>query len=440
MAASAIILFGILALPDIRTFAAKYTFAAKSTFAAEDCVTDQQPLSAEMTKARPLSCSVMPGGLESAPSLSWPSFDSTVQEPLRRMRLTRITDNTSRESSDLHPLRHHYSKRQAWNQDETLIDLGSRIVDAKTYREVLPYEPLSSARNWSSLNPDMLIGIRYREKGNELVTFNVRTEEYDSIHTFDKYDKCSFGQGEGNVTDDDRRVVVTCVSDESGETHIIAFDIAERRVLGMLVAEKNINWASFSPSGDYILVENNKFPDPAPQIIRYDPQLGSPMILLDGKSEHGDFAVNADGDEVYVMLGASDIWYLRLADGLTVSLGKKGRLDALGYGHLSCRAVQRPGWCYLSLAGHKLLGAIRLGTPKPTDSVDRLPRQPSGADNVIVEIWGYHRSSEKNYTAQAKASVSPSGRTIIFTSDWNGQHPVDDYILEADALTPDVGP
>ncbi len=72
----------------------------------------------------------------------------------------------------------------------------------------------------------MLIGIRYREKGNELVTFNLRSKEYDSIHTFDKYDKCSFGQGEGNVTDDDRRVVVTCVSDESGETHIIAFDIA----------------------------------------------------------------------------------------------------------------------------------------------------------------------------------------------------------------------
>ncbi len=355
------------------------------------------------------------------------------------MRLTRITDNTARESSDLHPLRHHYSKRQAWNQDETLIDLGSRIVDAKTYQEALPYEPLSSARNWSSLNPDMLIGIRYRAKGNELVTFNVRTKEYDSIHTFDEYDKCTFGQGEGNVTGDDRRVVVTCVSDESGKTHIIAFDIAERRELGTLVAKKNLNWASFSPSGDYILVENNTYPDPAPQIIRYDPQLGSPMILLDGKSEHGDFAVNADGDEVYVMLDKSDIRYLRLADGLAVSLGKKGRLAALGFGHISCRAVQRPGWCYFSTSEHKLLGAIRLGTPKPTGFPTRLTRQPSGADGVIVEIWGYHRSSEKDYADYAKASVSPSGRSILFTSNWNGEHLDDDYILEVDAVAPDVG-
>lgn len=387
-----------------------------------------------------MSCSVTPDGLESVPSLAWPPLDSAVQEPFRRLRLTRITDNTARESSDLPPLRHHYSKRQAWNQDETLIDLGSRIVDAKTYREVLPYEPLSSARNWSSLNPDMLIGIRYREKGNELVTFNVRSKEYDLIHTFDKYDKCTFGQGEGNVTDDDRRVVVTCVSDESGETHIIAFDIADRRELGMLVAEKNLNWASFSPSGDYILVENNDYPDPAPQIIRYDPQLGSTMILLDGKPEHGDFAVNADGDEVYVMLDASDIRYLRLADGMTVSLGKKGRLAALDFGHLSCRAARRPGWCYFSTSGHQLLGAIRLGTPKSESFLTRFTRKPSGTDSVIIELWGYHRSSEKDYAAQAKASVSPSGRAIIFTSDWNGEHPDDDYILEVDTLAPDVTP
>ena len=44
------------------------------------------------------------------------------------------------------------------------------------------------------------------------------------------------------------------------------------------------------------------------------------------------------------------------------------------------------------------------------------------------------RSSDPSdsYDAQAKLSVSPSGRKIIFTSDWWGRGEINDYVISID--------
>lgn len=363
--------------------------------------------------------------------MDYPVYLTPVHEPSTNMILTQITDNARAGENALPRLTHHYSKRQAWNLDETLIDLGGRILSAQSYQPVLNYEPLSSARNWSNVYPDKLIGIRYHPKANSIASFNVSTEQYEELARFEGYDKCSFGQAEGNLTNDDSKVLVSCTNVETDQIELIAYDLENRVILGTLIAEENFNWASFSQSGNYIVAENNTHPDPNPVLIRYSTTLENP-VLLSTNPAHGDLALDADGNDLYVMIYSNTIQTVRLADRYITVLPIGGHSQGtIGSGHVSCRALDRPGWCYLSTYTERRLGAVQLAKDATPVSQDLFPLdQKLMAKATAYEHWGYHRSTINSYRAIAKASVSRSGQKILFTSDWYGEQEPNDFVLE----------
>ena len=397
-------------------------------FHTDSCSESQQTTSDNFS-----ICAKSVGEFTEKSEMGYPNYLEPLLEPSSGMTLTRVTDNTDSNNEDNPLLNHHYSKRQAWNFNETLVDLGGRILSAETYQPVLSYEPMSSARNWSNLHSEKLIGIRFNPDPNTLAIFDLRTEEYEEIARFDGYTNCSFGKGEGNLTNDDSRVLISCSNIHSGDTELIAYDLNERRILGQLVASENFNWASFSQSGKYILVENNTHPDPNPELLRYSHTLDNP-IFLSPNPAHGDLALDTAGDDIYVMIYSNSVQTIRLRDRYKTDIPIGGfKSGALGSGHISCRALDRTGWCYISTYTSQRLGAVQL--PVGVDDNNALNElypigQLTSLKASAYEHWGYHRSTVNSYSALAKASVSRSGRKIMFTSDWYGKHKTNDFVLE----------
>ena len=115
-----------------------------------------------------------------------------------------------------------------------------------------------------------MFGIYYNRKPNEIARANIKTGQVDMLRRFDGFTDCTFGDWEGNLSNDDASVLLARQNESSGAKTLISYDIANDVILGELVAASNFNWGSFSQRGEYIVVENNTYPDPAPQIIRYD--------------------------------------------------------------------------------------------------------------------------------------------------------------------------
>ena len=399
-----------------------------------------------------------------------PEVGAAVTFKALATRATRITAGGMFDGDDARQ-RHQYSRRQAWNADETLLDLGGGIIDAEDYSVVLSPVPVSSARNWSNLDPELIYGIRYNPDPNEFGIFNVRSGEFESVQRFADFESCSIGEGEGNLSNDDQRVVFVCTKDaakaDSGADAdagadagadadagagagagagadagtgaegddparvMIAYDIGERRELGRRTARVDMNWVSFTQSGRHVVVENN-LPghEDSTGIVRFEPDFSARKVLTVDRS-HGDLGIDQQGNDVLAMIDWKRLSYIDIASGRRTRLGIADRLKPVGHGHVSCRNIHRPGWCYLS-SFDGAIGAFRLGASSSwLDRARHLLSRESGSKAGVAafEPWGFHFSSSNDYDAQPKASVSPSGRQVIFTTDWNGSGELNDFVL-----------
>lgn len=324
--------------------------------------------------------------------------------------LERVSSSASLEVDNVLP-RHFYSKRQAWNADQTLIDIADKIVDVETKKIVVGLVPITSERNWSNLNPELIYGVAVAGAKNAFASYNVNSEQMTELISLEDFTSCTLGRFEGNISLDDRYAVLICDELNGGATKLLSIDILNKQIMAALPAESNINWASFSSSGRYILVENNLFPDENPELLRYDPFFQERTFLA--KPTHGDIGIDAEGNEVYVMAGADFVNVVRIADTMQYVLAVTSQEKPIGFGHISCRNILRPGWCYFSSRNNQWLGALKIS---PTD--------------VAIEHWGYHRASYSSYSAEAHATPDRLGSQLMFASDWLGAEEISSYVLD----------
>ena len=360
------------------------------------------------------------------PNAAQPAYKSEHLFPTIGTALLRATSNAALGVENGIAV-HAYSRRQAWNMDGTLLDAGNMIVDANTLDVFSPFHLISS-RNWSNTNPDLIIGTKYVGYSlNELASHNVRTGEVTSIHVFTDYNFCLMGDGEGNISNDDRYVALAC-RDASGGNTLVTFDMATKTVLGQIPAASNYNWVGFSQSGKYVVVENHKNGDPNISLVRYEPDLSNPVVLTN-QVEHGDLGVDINGDDVFVMISWDYISYFRLKDGVKVNLGVSDIVNHMGHGHLSCRNIKRPGYCYFSTYGPGRVGLVKIGFDEnQTPAVDT-NNELAYIGYAEFQLLGFHKSTSSTYESQPKASVNPDGTKVIVSSDWYGLGEINDYII-----------
>jgi len=131
-----------------------------------------------------------------------------------------------------------------------------------------------------------------------------------------------------------------------------------------------------------------------------------------------------------VMISWDYITYIRLKDGVRVNLDVSNPSSPIaGHGHISCRNIHRPGWCFFSSYDESRVGAVKLGIDSSAGTYTDNRGLQVFTGLGVVEHWGFHRSSSGAYDSTPKASASPTGTKVIVTSDWYGRGEINDYTL-----------
>ncbi len=363
------------------------------------------------------------------PGTVLPSIDQTQENPQFGNKITRISSSEKFQVGD-NTFTHDYSKRQAWNSNETLLIVGDKLLSADEFNILKEQIPISTARNWSNIHANYLYGFKFTgEVLNEFGYHDFFTDQFTLIKKFDRFDNCTLGQGEGNISNDDRYALFTC-SKNNGPITMISFDILNSAILGERVAEPDMNWAGFSQSGSYILVGNSGAQTDTRNLTRYNPDLSNPFILSN-KFHHGDLGIDVYGADVFTMIGATHISYIRLSDKFKVTFPISSNENPTSFGHVSCRNVNRPGWCYVSTYHEFRLAAVQLDFDGTSVEFADQDGEFSVNGVAVVEPWGVHRSTASDYEKQPRVSVSPSGSQIVFSSDWYASSEANAFVIAA---------
>jgi len=319
------------------------------------------------------------------PELTRPDYLKPITDPDFGMMIVRITDSAVFGQRNV---RHHYSKDQPWNCDMSLIMMDKWLLDGNTYKIVRKVEFPEEPR-WSFKDPEKIFGVQ----GNSFVTQNIRTGKIKVLHTFDGFDRILIGPWEGNISTDDGYVAFQATKGK--DWHIIVYDIKKDRVIATRAALdlnkfRVFDWVSMSQSGRYVIINWRQRNSGDGSSISYDRNLNKVADLF-ARGEHADIGYDVQGNEVLVQV--CPFQFARLDN------GEKTTFFNRSCGHLSMRAIHRPGWAYSSVSNQ-------------TSDLIALKLDGSG----IIEYYTHHRSSHSKYIAESHAVASHDGKRIIFAT------------------------
>jgi hypothetical protein len=324
-----------------------------------------------------------------------PGYLASVLDPTLGTSTTRISSTSG--------VRQAYSRLSAWNSNGSKILLSfsypGRMLDGRTYADLGSFSQIANAI-WSNVDPNKIYGADAAGNGNRLYSQNATSGALTVLYSFAGYSYVTIGDGEGGVSDDDRYIALFGYP-ASGGKHIIVFDLIARTVVADVAAPSGTDNAQISRKGNYVVVVGAT-------TRRYTRNLSS-YITLYAYGNHGDNALDASGNEIYVSNSTgAGVKSFRLSDGAATTLIPEG--SAFGYGHTSGRNLDRPGWIYLSVYDN----SVTAGRPG-RDQVVAVKTDGSGT----VEVFGFtHHTDTTTYSMQPHAVPSPDGRHVLFASEW----------------------
>ena len=385
------------------------------------------------------------------PHITKPSVGTASADPRFGTSVKRLTDAQGGGIASIVP---QYSKRQAWNADQSLLllftgDGIARLYDGVTYSFIKTLDPVGGEDVfWHPSNPSVI----YYSAENVLYSYDVATESSTPVRTFDGY-TWSNTRGEGNMSRDGRYYsFVGQVYDT--ETHfkdIVVYDLLLDSVVSKMALPailSDFDWASISPLGNFVVVDYATSDSGRYQGIEvYDRNLD--FIWQKGLGAgHSDLAVDADGNEVLIMacydadLNSGFVKKFRLADGAATSLLELSPDFDL---HISCRNESRREWCFIStFDAEGRLTDDSLSWLPFEDEIFALKMDGSGD----VQRIAHHHSrrfspstpdrDNSNYWAEPHATVSRDGMRMIFGSNWReniaSDSSVDAYAVDFHSL------
>ena len=374
-----------------------------------------------------------------APLLIKPGYLQTVLDPTFGTRITRIVGDPGNPLPNIpgqvwasDQLRHGYSKREAWNCDQSMILLERHSpnlwLDGKTYNVLFTRSDKPTNKNpdrprydlrWSHSKPDVMLYLMSDpgkcEFGKWDVVKNVTTRLID----LPGYQSCTFGDGEGSLSADGNKAVVLATRD--GKKEIFVVDVLNK-IKGPDIEIDRLDNCTISPRGNYIVVDG--FLNGEEDRIQVRRATDGTLVWSEtryGMPSHFDVQVDQNGDEVVVGVAKSapyggNLIKRRLSDGLLTVLVDTGYAS-----HTSGRNYKRQGWVYV--------------TYQTRDNPKSYPYQNEivavKLDGSKVERICNIRSRDFTYVAEAHGSPSPDGKKVIFASDWDsGTYPVQAYVVD----------
>jgi hypothetical protein len=347
--------------------------------------------------------------------------------------------------------RHHYSKDQPWNADQSLIALQNvgpggfpkrLYLDAASYRPL--YGPCGNYRvgddRWhpSREHPHERINVN----GTLLEWFDVTTCKQTRSWTL-PFAVDYFGMTEGNPSFDGRFVALgdanrMFVVDMDPKPPARAYPVPRIgptvSLNGCGLAKCKATWLSIAPSGKYAVVH---YGGEAIQVWNVDPasleltpraitqfypgclgsatngfiySLGHPDMTLNPFDHDEDVVVGQEkcGNKGKTMAGKpiGSVVMSRLRDGAMAPLTDP-RNEAYSH-HVSARNFDRPGWVYVSYFAER-------PAKKYNDEIVAVKLDGSGA---VERIAHQHSLTPKCYRCETHAVPSRDGSHVLFASDW----------------------
>lgn len=293
--------------------------------------------------------------------------------------IARVTDNVKWVSEGKKRRRNDYSRRQAFNADNTLFLMYQSdgywyVHDAVTGAQVGDYLPgLAGDAEpiWSTTDPNTLWYIPNNGWGMQLHQMNVATRT--TVRTWDLASRiqaiwpsaqiCS-SKSEGAPSLDGRYWCWQVETSSFTILGVITFDAVEDQILGHIDCgpTERPDHTSMSPTGKWAVVswagqerlgtraytQDMKSPHPASQE-------GNPYITLHKQSEHSDMALLPSGDDAFVFCDYQspngDLVFINLKTGVrTPLLALYHNGSGTAY-HISGRCYKAPGYVVVSTYG-----------------------------------------------------------------------------------------
>jgi hypothetical protein len=357
----------------------------------------------------------------------------SFQDPIFKSFITRITGDVNSSLLDgkwSEVARHHYSKDQPWNADQSLIIINRHqgkpnplYLDGTTY-QVLFSKPSPGEDRWHPMEPENRVYLN----DNEIGSWNVYNSNKTIIAQFQEYRNLKLGPYEGNLSYDGRWIAPLATNSDGNQV-AFAFDLIERKKYPDIdLSEINVDWVSISALGQYVVVngeiEGRK--DNTQVFNLNGDQVGSIWYEY-GRPSHYDLTVDAYGEEVAVGVSKSGhdegrVIKRRLRDGQVTVLTVGGYAT-----HTSARNYKRPGWVYVTFQDRSL------NWPPYLDEIVAVKLDGS----MQVERYAHMHTIRDGYYTEAHAVPSPDGARVMWASNWDDKDgQINTYVLDTRMMDP----
>lgn len=340
---------------------------------------------------------------------------------------------------------HFYSRTSPVNRDETYV-LGSagqnhayaalwRLQDKQLVAWVPSPFPEAHIQQRQLLWDRKAANVYWFTQGNQLIrasidfkTYRVRTEIWD---TFPNFAYITFGYGEGNFSDDGKRLVLTGEAKDGSGIYFQPYEVASkqhlpRRFMGK--DEETFDWASIDPSGEYIVYAMRQPEEKTLTVPFTQAANAKPRELLDD-IKHSDLILDPDGKPWMVYGNWQGLFAVSLTDTSSKQVWpepkarkKEGSPTNDANGHVA-RIAAKPGWVLLSRhrnGGLYLVDITGHNEPVYVGNSRQGHGPPEATNKQKARRWGVTADGEVTmYKREARAAASPSGRYLFFVSDYH---------------------
>jgi len=358
-------------------------------------------------------------------ALAKPALLGVVTDPQFGTRIRRITD-VAAQFPGSKVCKPAYSTIPAWNCDESRLILyiaskGHVLFDGKTYAFIrqLDIAPADLEHfYWSSTDPDVLFyPFAYEQSGTPiraLIKYRVSTSQKEAVYNFTGGGyRTDFGGDPVYGSYDNNTFGLRCRSNID-QSYIL--DLAARKESPRGAGDA----PQISPSGRFALAGNQVVNAKTYQPIR---------TRSVASAEHGSFLRLANGQDVWASVQFDGPEGTLVTENLDTGAVETIVGPATGYPypptgtHMSGHAFGAPGLLAISVTGNPngkgLLDQELLLADLNTKRVYRVGRHRSAGGDGPNGYW-----------AEPHVNISPSGKRMVFGSDWGGGPAVDSYVVE----------
>lgn len=356
-------------------------------------------------------------------TLAKPVRGTPQTDPSYKVRIEQATAKTDDTTGKAAWIRGDYSRRQAFNADESqYIAVASDgfwwLYDRATRKPIMRLPSLAGSCEpiWHPTDPAKL----YFHPINGGMTLSVltinaaaKTAVPSTVANFAgklpwaDVARC-WMKDEGAPSADGRYWCFQAETAGFMTRGAFVFDLVEGRVLGSKSLTARPDHTSMSPCGKYAVLSG----DGADGTTAYDKLTFLPIRKLLHKSEHSDLGLLPNGQSFYIAIdyqsAGGDVFTVNLETG-----ERKVLFSTYGNSttaiHFSAKAYKAPGLVAVSTY-------VMSGTKKWFHEKVFLLNVVTGEIGNVC----HHRSKSGSYYAEPHASISPSGKRILFNSNWGG--------------------